>query len=91
MAISISASGNTKMSSVGPGETASKSITVAGFTSASEVIVTPSHTASQTLQRNTAAQYTFQVVKGTGSFTVYANQKQTPDLYFDYAVFTGTA
>lgn len=91
MAISILASGNTKLPSSGPGTAASKSVTVSGMDTGCEVLVTLSHTAAQTTQRNYAAQYVLQVKKASGSFTVYANQDQTPDLYFDYAVLTGTA
>jgi len=91
MAISIMASGNTNLAASTPGTTASKAVTVSGMTTSNQVIVTLSHTASQTLERNPAAQYTLQVVKASGSFTVYANQKQTPALYFDYLVLTGTA
>lgn len=91
MAISISASGNTNLAASGPGSQASKEVTVSGLTTANEVIVTLSHTSEQTTQRNPAAQYTLQVVKESGSFTVYANQKQTPALYFDYVVLSGTA
>ena len=92
MAISIMASGNTSIPASAPGAIATKEVTVAGMTAAdNSVQVNFSHTADQTTQRNPAAQYTMEVVKGAGKFTVYMNQKQTPELYFDYMVLTGTA
>ncbi|MGD9581223.1 MAG: hypothetical protein AB7V50_07610 [Vampirovibrionia bacterium] len=91
MAISIMASGNTSIAASSPGTAATKEVTVSGMTSSNQVLVTLSHTATQTGQRNAFEQYTYDVTKGSGSFTVTMNQKQTPILYFDYAVLTGTA
>ena len=71
---------------------ASKEVTVASLATTDRVVITPSSTAVQSGigQNSPIQQFTYQVVKESGKFTVYADQYQTPSTVFDYIVLTNS-
>ena len=84
-------SGTFTLPASGPGSTSSVAVTVTGLATTDRVVATPSGTASQTGWKDVNGPFAVQIVKGTGSFTAYADRAQLPvATTYDYIVLTNS-